>query len=76
MRFQIYQNDSSDGRKGVPNIGAAQTQVVGASSLECLWLPMFAAHIDDEKILPVFDLIGFIGIIYSFVVERRSMGIL
>ena len=76
MRYQIYQDDSSDGRRGVPNIVVAQLPDIGASSLECLQLPMFAAHIEDNVNFPVFDQIGFIGMIYSFVVERRYMGIL
>ena len=76
MRYQIYQDDSSDGRRGVPNIIVAQFPDIGASSLECLQLPMFAAHFEDNVNFLVFDQIGFIGMIYSFVVERRYMGIL
>ena len=55
MPYQIYQDDSSDGRRGVPNIVVAQLPDIGASSLECLQLPMFAAHIEDDVNLPVFD---------------------
>ncbi len=55
MRFQIYQDDSSDGRRGVPDIVVAQFPDIGASSLECLQLPMLAAHIEADVNFPVFD---------------------
>ena len=62
--------------EGVPHIVVAQFPDIRALFLECSQLPMFAADIKGDVNRSVFDHIDFIEMIYSFIVQRRYIGIL